>query len=358
MKRALVLAGGGARGAYQVGMLRELVINQGLDFDIIRGVSVGALNASFLAQAPVAGNSLANLQQKVAELYRLWTTEIHGNGSVYKQRAGGPAGLVFGADSIFSLEPLQELLQKHLSLAALRRSGRNFAVGTVSLVSGDYQEWWPDDAHFIQRIVASASIPVVFPPVTFKDQREVLVDGGVRNITPLASALAAKPDEVYVLLTSRLQMEGEVFSENAVQKMPYKDWQDNLLGTRVSGLEVLKRTVEILTDEIYLDDLRSAMRWSSLAEAVQKLQTLAEAPGHLSDDAKNAVADLAALLVKANKRAVDLRVFAPKEWFGKENSATEFSPQLINAAIAHGEKVASENVPWRWRHPTSTTGEA
>lgn len=358
MKRALVLAGGGARGAYQVGMLRELVINQGLDFDIIRGVSVGALNASFLAQAPRTGSSLANLQQKVAELHRLWTTEIHGNDSVYKQRVGGPAGLVLGADSIFSLEPLQELLQKHLSLAALRSSGRNFAVGTVSLVSGDYQEWWPDDAHFIQRIVASASIPVVFPPVTFKDQREVLVDGGVRNITPLASALAAKPDEVYVLLTSRLQMEGEVFSENAVQKMPYEDWQDNLLGTRVSGLEVLKRTVEILTDEIYLDDLRSAMRWSSLAEAVQKLQTLAEVPGHLSDDAKNAVADLATLLAKANKRAVDLRVFAPTAWFGKENSATEFSPQLINAAIAHGEKVAGENVPWRWRHPTSTTGEA
>lgn len=352
MKRALVLAGGGARGAYQVGMLRELVINQGIDFDIIRGVSVGALNASFLAQAPVAGDSLANLQQKVAELHRLWTTEIHGNDSVYKKRAGGPTGLVLGADSIFSLEPLEALLKKHLSLAALRSSGRNFSVGTVSLVSGDYQEWWPNDVHFIQRILASASIPVVFPQVTFKDQREVLVDGGVRNITPLASALAAKPDEVYVLLASRLLMEGEVFTENAVQKMPYENWQDNLLGTRVSGIDVLKRTVDILTDEIYLDDLRSAMRWSSLVEAVQKLQTLGMAPGNLSDDAKKAVTELANLLTASNKRAVDLRVFAPKDWFGQENSATEFSPQLISAAIAHGEKIASENVPWRWRNPT------
>jgi len=352
MKRALVLAGGGARGAYQVGMLRELVINQGIDFDIIRGVSVGALNASFLAQAPVAGDSLANLQQKVAELHHLWTVEIHGNDSVYKNRPGGPLGLVAGADSVYSLEPLEALLKKHLSLAALRSSGRNFAVGTVSLVSGDYQEWWPDDPHFIRRILASASIPVVFPQVTFKDQREVLVDGGVRNITPLASALAAQPDEVYVLLASRLLMEGEVFTENTVQKMPYESWQDNLLGTRVSGLEVLKRTVDIITDEIYLDDLRSAMRWSSLVEAVQKLQTLGVAPGNLSDEAKKAVTELADLLAKANKRAVDLRVFAPKDWFGKENSATEFSPQLISAAIAHGEKVASENVPWRWRNPT------
>ncbi|MBI3469491.1 MAG: patatin-like phospholipase family protein, partial [Planctomycetes bacterium] len=62
MKRALVLAGGGARGAYQVGMLQELVVNQGLDFTIIRGVSVGALNAAFLAQAPTKPNSLAALK--------------------------------------------------------------------------------------------------------------------------------------------------------------------------------------------------------------------------------------------------------------------------------------------------------
>jgi len=352
MKRAVVLAGGGARGAYQVGMLRELVINQGIDFDIIRGVSVGALNAAFLAQAPIAGNSLANLQQKVEALHRLWTMEIRGNSSVYENRVGGAPGLALGADSIYSLEPLEGLLKKHLSLTALRSSGRNFAVGTVSLVSGAYQEWWPEDEHFIKRVLASASIPVVFPQVTFKDEHEVLVDGGVRNITPLASAFATKPDEIYVLLTSQLLMEGESFSDNAVQKMPYEKWRDNLAGTRVSGLDVLKRTVEIIIDEIYLDDIRSAMRWSSLAEAVQKLQALTATPGSFSDEAKDAVNKLAGLLAAANKRPVDLRVFAPKDWYGQENSATEFSPQLISAAIAHGEKIASENVPWRWRNPS------
>src|SRR5262245_31321191 len=99
MRRALVLGGGGARGAFQVGMLDVLVREKGLDFDVIRGVSVGALNAAFLAQAPTAGGSQANLSKAVGELLRIWTTEIKGNKSVYTERIAGFAGLAAGADS-------------------------------------------------------------------------------------------------------------------------------------------------------------------------------------------------------------------------------------------------------------------
>jgi NTE family protein len=350
MKRALVLASGGARGAYQIGMLRELVIHQGIDFDIIRGVSVGALNAAYLAQAPVAGNALANLQQKVEELHRLWTTDIRGNDSVYEKRKG-VVGLAIGADSIYSLKPLRTLFQKHLSLEALRTSGRDFAVGAVSLVSGKYKEWTPNDPRFIERILASASIPVIFPPVTFSDEREVLVDGAVRNTTPLASAFKAQPDEIYVLLASRLPMDEPAFAESAVPEEPYGNWQDNALGTRVSGLDVLKRTIEILIDEIYLDDIRGAMHWNSIAEAAGKLRALAGSSADMSAEVADAIHELSRRLASAKKRAVDIRVFAPKVWFGSENSSTEFSPQLIQEAIAHGEKVATENVPWRWRNP-------
>ena len=51
-RRALVLSGGGAKGSFQIGAMEELILNRGLDFEILCGVSVGALNASFLAQAP------------------------------------------------------------------------------------------------------------------------------------------------------------------------------------------------------------------------------------------------------------------------------------------------------------------
>jgi len=89
------------------------------------------------------------LQRKVVELEELWRREIRGNQSVYKKRVGGFGGLVGGADSIYSLKPLPGIDRQNMSaLDALRTSGRDFKVGTASLVSARYQEWGPEDPAF------------------------------------------------------------------------------------------------------------------------------------------------------------------------------------------------------------------
>jgi len=343
MARALVLGGGGARGAFQVGMLLELVGTQGLDFTILRGVSVGALNAAFLAQAPVGTTpqqSLTNLRAQVDKLHTLWTKEIKGNHSVYAERPGGFAGLVAGADSLYSVKPLRKLIAKHLSLDALRSSGRDFAVGTVSLVSGEYSEWTAADDDFIERLVASTAIPVVFPLVRVKKPKDVLVDGGVRNITPLSSAFKAKPDELCVLLTSRLirKPNGEL-PDAAVMPHDPKQWDENWLGTKVSGLDVLKRTIDILTDEIYLDDIRGALDWNRVAAAIDDL-TAAASTAAPTAVRKTATA-LRAALKEVNKRHVPIHVLAPTIWYGNDNSSTEFDPARIKVAIEHGKKTAA-----------------
>ena len=129
-----------------MGMLLDLVGRQGVDFSVLRGVSVGALNAAFLAQAPLGTNSeesISNLRGQVEELHRLWSHSIQGNYSVYAERPGGFAGLAVGADSLYTIEPLRNLISEMISPAKLRTSGRDFAVGTVSLTSGDYLEWTP-----------------------------------------------------------------------------------------------------------------------------------------------------------------------------------------------------------------------
>ena len=342
MARALVLGGGGARGAFQVGMLLELVGTQGIDFTILRGVSVGALNAAFLAQAPVgttAKQSIDNLRAQVDKLHDLWAKEIKGNHSVYAERPGGFAGLVAGADSLFSVKPLRALIKKHLSLDALRASGRDFAVGTVSLVSGEYQEWTPADDDFVEKLVASTAIPVVFPLVRVK--KDVLVDGGVRNITPLSSAFKAKPDELYVLLTSRVirDANGDL-PDSAVQEHDPKQWDENWLGTSVSGLDVLKRTLDILTDEIYLDDIRGALDWNRIAAAIHDL-TAAASAATVPSAVRTTAAALRAALQEVKKRHVPIHVLAPTIWFGKDNSSTEFDPERIRVAIVHGRAIGS-----------------
>jgi NTE family protein len=352
-RRALVLGGGGARGAYQVGMLEVLVQRMGLDFHVLRGTSVGALTAAFLAQAQTGTQSLSNLKSAVVELVRIWLEEVRGNRSIYDERAFGFAGLAAGKDSLFDNAPLRKLLERHCDPAKLRTSGRDFSVGTVSLVTGSYQEFKPTATNFLELILASTAIPVVFPPVWREvggEPKDVLVDGGTREITPLSSAFRAKPgpDEIYVLLTSRtLKQPDGSFPTNATMPTNYSDWNDNWLGTAVSGLDILKRTVDILTDEIYLDDIRGALKWNRVLEDTGKLLAAAKAvggPAALAAAAKALEASLAA----NGKRTVSIKVLAPREWYGADNSATAFAPELIRRAIDHGREVAADKSLWLW----------
>ncbi len=333
-------------------MLEELVVNQKLDFQILRGVSVGALNAAFLAQAPTTPDSQEQLAQRVLELKEVWQSEIKGNDSVYTSRAGVP-GLALGADSLYSLDPLKALIGRHITVEALKNSGRDFAVGVVSLLSGRYSECspqaFPDD--FMERFVASASIPVVFPFVNIKG-RDVLVDGGVRNITPLAAVFRANPpaEEVYVLMTSRFPPgPSGTIPDSTAEEEDYKQWTDNWLGTAVNGLDVLKRTLDILTDEIYLGDIRGAIRWNAVARSIQQIAS--QATGAAAEMRATRLAAENALK-QASKRFVRLNILAPRIWFneqgkkGDRNSSIDFSPPLIEGAIAHGLAIAKDRSSW------------
>lgn len=353
MRRALVLSGGGARGAYQVGMLEQLVGKAGLDFQIIRGVSVGALNASFLAQASTKDDSRANLTEKVDELKKIWTKKITGNHSVYKKRLG-EIGLALGADSLYSFSPLKEIIRDNLSLDQIKQSGRNFAVGTVSITSGRYSEWSPLEPNFIDKLVASASIPVVFPMVNIKPEKNILVDGGLRNITPLMNILREEPDEIYVLLTSRLIREGNRLPDSGVDVYKYEQWEDNLIGTRITGLDVLERTLDILTDEIYLQDLREFLKWNQVNSAMNALKQMIQEGVSITKRLSSSVEEVHAILKKMNRRTVPIYMLAPREWFdeeqepGKRNPTTDFSPRLIHRAIAHGKEIAAAPELWLW----------
>lgn len=343
MKRAIVLGGGGARGSFQVGMLKEIVINKEIDFQILRGVSVGALNSSFLAMASVGKNkkeSLKNLQKQVESLEKLWLEEIKGNYSVYGEKFGMLFSLALGSDSLYTTEPLKELINKYIDINKLKSSGRNFSIGTVSLLTGKYEEWGSDTENFKEKLLASCSIPLIFPPVKIKD--DLLVDGGVRNITPLASAFDEKPDEIYVLLTSKIiKKEDGSLPESTIEKEPYSKWDDNWLGTKVSGFNILKRSIEILTDEIYLDDIRQAITWNKILKIVEeeieilKEMKLLKEGKRLKDKFKS-----------FGKKFIPIYILAPQILYGEDNNSVNFSPKLIKEAISHGIEVAKDKEKW------------
>jgi NTE family protein len=240
-KTALVLSGGGAKGAFQVGAEKYARQVKGYHWDIIAGVSVGALNGAMLAM------------EKYNRLLEVWNTisdeQVYTGGfnllSVIK--------LLFGARSFYGNQPLQRMLQQEFEL---ERINADLRVGAVSLISGEYVEFRGDDPDLQRAVLASTVMPIIWEPIKVSDRYTEVVDGGVRNLTPIGDVLDANPDEVVVINCS----------PQAPEVLPEPPRNIVKIGLR---------TLDLLLNELFQSDLREFVRINHLVkEAAAKGVTL------------------------------------------------------------------------------------
>jgi len=204
MRRALVLSGGGAKGSWQVGACHHLIAERGLWFDVIAGVSAGAVNAATLAQA----HDPDELATELEHLRSVWLG-LRGSHDVYRRRWLGALGTVLARRaSLYNAAPLRGVLAGHIDPARVAASPIRLRIGYVDLLSGRYRTAGNDHPTLVDAVLASCALPLIFPPVPLGDGHELAVDGGLRSATPLADALHAlaetratddEPDEVWVL---------------------------------------------------------------------------------------------------------------------------------------------------------------
>ena len=149
-KTALVLSGGGAKGAFQVGAEKYAREVRGYKWDIIAGVSVGALNGGMLAIG------------KYEQLLETWNTisadQVYTGGFNFLSTIK----LLFGAKSFYGNEPIWRMLQQEFEQDKIRADLR---VGAVSLMTGEYVEFRADDPNLTEAILASTAIPIIWEPV-------------------------------------------------------------------------------------------------------------------------------------------------------------------------------------------------
>src|SRR5215471_1342664 len=128
--KALVLSGGGAKGAYQVGALNRWMGEEGHDYDAVCGISVGAINGAFLAQFPCG-----NPQATAGELNRLWQRVRNDN----VKRSWFPFGILESIfkRSVYDSGPLANWIRSELSAEKVRASGRKLRISAVSWNSGE-----------------------------------------------------------------------------------------------------------------------------------------------------------------------------------------------------------------------------
>jgi len=229
----LVLTAGGARGAYQAGVLKRLgeipSLKKGSSpFPIIAGASAGAINGTMLA---ATGHRFGPSTRALASLWgdltvdRVFRTDILALGQVGVRLVRDLAlGGVFGGgtlQSFFDASPLRDFLGSKLPVrgidAAIRR-GELYAVAisATSYHSGKAFTFvqgrpghpiWQKSRRVclptkltLDHVLASAAIPILFPPVLVSSGGECFFgDGGLRLVTPFSPAIRLGATRVFAV---------------------------------------------------------------------------------------------------------------------------------------------------------------
>jgi NTE family protein len=188
--RALVLPGGGGRGAYQVGVSKAL-LERGIEFDLAFGTSIGGINSTFIAQG--------NMQR----LEDLWGN-IRGRDVFSLPSAHQIGRLVLGHKlGLLDTRPLEDLLRREVDLQKLKASKTKIGWCTTDLCSLETRLITIDDIvstnEIIDVLMATSAIPMAFPPRHIQG-KGLWVDGGLVRNTPVETAIQMGADEVYMVL--------------------------------------------------------------------------------------------------------------------------------------------------------------
>jgi NTE family protein len=223
---ALVLSGGGARGAYQVGVLRYIARRRPfVRFPILTGVSAGAINASFIAGSPDAfGGAVSSLAERWLSLStdRVFRTDMRslaGNAvKVLLNLGSGGSPLAPGVRGLVQTAPLREFLDGLIDpdaiaanvaggrLRALAISATAYDTGrTVTYIQGEpWLATWErirrhavHDRITLDHVMASAAIPLFFPAVRVNGR--FYGDGSLRQSHPLSPAIHLGADRILAI---------------------------------------------------------------------------------------------------------------------------------------------------------------
>ncbi len=276
----LVLTGGGARSAYQVGVLvalSELLPRTRNPFRVIVGTSAGAIAAGVLA------SEAHHWRRAVAGLERVWANfrseQVFHVDPIHMLRAGShwvlalmSGGLVLSPPrSLLDNTPLRQLLGIHVDCAGIRRSIARGHLNALALCSTSYGtgqsvsfydgiEAIPEWARTqrvgrrceltLDHLMASSAIPLLFPPMRLGD--EFFGDGAMRQLNPLSPAIHLGADRL-LIIGVRARRQAGVVVDRPEMSMPtpgeiFGYMLDTLFTDQVYGdLEQVERINQLVT---------------------------------------------------------------------------------------------------------------
>src|ERR1700693_705872 len=260
MKNALILSGGGAKAAYEAGVVQSLNHLE-LSFDIVTGTSSGAFNAAL-----IAGNQqtqLLDLWRNItaSDIYRLriplWLAFLIPSGLIY--------WIVNSKKAIYDKQPFLKLLQNTIDFKKITESQIHLIIIADDLVSKKRVTFTNKtlirnnsqkslaipltEKNIIDAILASVPIPGLFAP--FQINQHMLVDGGLTHNAPIGAAIDAGADRLYCILNSPVRPRISQIStipdivNTSLDMMITSMMESDILEARLKNLVTGKKHVDI-----------------------------------------------------------------------------------------------------------------
>jgi NTE family protein len=219
----LVLQGGGALGAYQVGVYRALS-EAGVEPDWVIGTSIGAINASLIAgNAP--GERFAAMEEfwnrvEHSDIQRLfsgtplvgtmlsnWLTLVGGVPPFFRPNTGAFVSLhaPLGADNAgyYSTQPLHETLEELVDFSLVNKGPVRLTVGAANVRTGEMKYFDSRDMPLrAEHVMASGALPPAFPAIRIDG--DLYWDGGILSNTPVEAVFDDNPRRDSIVFTVHL----------------------------------------------------------------------------------------------------------------------------------------------------------
>ena len=320
MKNALVVSGGGSKGAFAVGAI-EVLRNNGIAFDIVTGTSTGALIAPLV---------VTDETQVLRALYSSIRTE-----DIIRKRNLFD---ILIHDSIYDSNPLWSLLNSVITQDRYKKiidSAIELYVTTVNLQTGQIEYWNQHKSgpvgsrssnkplshqSLLRAVFASASEPVLMPNVRIKEEGNQYTDGGVREYAPLKIAIDNGATRIYAIVLRP-------------EKREPKDKTYDFI------VKTLQRTINLFVEEVAVNDVNQAVLYNKatqyLKEARKKAKSMLTA-----SQVKKIFDDPGNPNPFANKKILELYIIRPSSKL--PTAGLEFRPFIMSQMMEMGKEAAEK----------------
>jgi NTE family protein len=323
-KKALVISGGGSKGAFAVGVIKQLATSfPEISFDIFVGTSTGSLIA------PLAAGGELDVLEK---LYTTVTTgDIITKGNVLAR--------LMNDNSLFDAKPLGNLVKQYYDdtrVNNIMQSGKELYLATTCLQTNQAVYFGTHDGplvtdfqvikmttadEFRRAVMASACQPVFMPPIEVQKGKLPIrqyVDGGVREYAGIQLAIDAGADEIYAILLSP--------GKEIVTDKEFKN-----------AFEILTQAMDIFITDVGENDVKGPAFYNRTLRYLDSVKRKMLAAGVKQADIDNYF-NIPLSDPFSGKKALKIHVIRPDGPLGGGPGGLEFTPTEMKAMLVKGSR--------------------